>query len=116
MKKTKLDPSSRQQALEKLMSRCVLCGANQSALLAAIVNESNQAELVHIRCSNCKGALVALIYASGTVVTSIGMVTDLTQEDIAKFQQGKNITENDILNIHQTLQEADLCNRILQNY
>ena len=109
-----LSPSLKQEALQKLLSACPHCQAKFEQLDTAIITESKDAELVHVKCRSCQGSLVALLFSTGPLISSIGLVTDLSQEDVVRFQQANEVSEDDLLAYHEWLRQprvvADLIN------
>ena len=105
-----------QQALDRLLAKCALCGSDRPSPEATIVNESSDTELVHVTCKTCKGSIVALIFTTDHIISSVGVITDLTTKDLRKFQNSSVLNEQDILSVHETLQQSDICARLLQNY
>lgn len=109
-----LTPSLKQEALQKLLSVCPHCRAKYEQLDTAIITESKDAELVHVKCRSCQGSLVALLFSTGPLISSIGLVTDLSQEDVVRFQQAKEVSEDDLLACHEWLRQprvvADMIN------
>lgn len=89
----------------KFVSYCPLCNSAYNPLEAKILEEREDAHLVHVRCRNCHSAIVALIVAGGLGVSSIGLVTDLSSEDVLRFKNGEPITIDDILDLHHKLKE-----------
>jgi hypothetical protein len=114
MANQRLTPSLKQEALEKLLSVCPHCRAKYEQLDSVVITESKDAELVHVKCRSCQGSLVALLFSTGPLISSIGLVTDLSQEDVVRFQQAKELSEEDLLACHEWLRQpqavADIIN------
>lgn len=108
-----LNPSLKQEALGKLLSLCPHCRAQASQLDSVVINESNNAELVHVRCRTCQGSVVALLFSTGSLISSIGLITDLTQADAVKFQQAGELTEDDLFSLHAWLQQPSASGDLL---
>lgn len=115
IKKTGFNPSLKQQALEKLVALCPICQAQPQQLRTSVLFESNQAEYVHINCGSCQGSVVALLFSTGPLISSIGLITDLSQQDAVKFQRSKAISEDDIIGLHELFQQTNVVTRLLQN-
>ncbi len=89
----------------KFVSYCPLCNSAYNPLEAKILEERENAHLVHVRCRNCQSAIVALIVSGGLGVSSIGLVTDLSAEDVLRFKHEDPITIDDVLELHEELKE-----------
>lgn len=111
---SKLNPALKQEALEKLLAACPFCRSRQASFITGVISESRDAELVHARCSICQGALVALLFSTGPIISSIGLVTDLSLADVSRFQHSKTITEDDLLAIHEWLRHGASVDQLLK--
>ncbi|MFA4936670.1 MAG: hypothetical protein WC575_00030 [Patescibacteria group bacterium] len=90
-------------SLKKLISYCPLCEKSYNPLKARILDEKDGAHLVHLQCGECGSSIVALILTSTLGITSVGLVTDLTSEDVMKFKDYNQINSNEVINFHQLL-------------
>lgn len=93
--------------------RCPICGFRYN-LQATRVIESEQNEalgearlLIHSDCQKCKSSVMFNIDINGPEVFSVGMVTDLTGKDSAKFSKLSAISADDVINLHTALGEFD---------
>lgn len=111
-----MNQTHRQQALKKLIDSCVHCSANGQQLDMHTINRSMDSELVHIRCASCQGALVALLFTTGPLINSVGLITDLSRDDVSRFQEADALTEDDLLGIHRMLTSEGLTSQLLQHY
>ena len=80
----------------KLISKCPLCQEQYQPFQASIVEEKEDAQLVHIQCRKCQSAIVALIINGQLGLTSVGLITDLTSVDVEQFKDAQTITEDDV--------------------
>lgn len=87
----------------RLISYCPLCDASYNPLRARVLEERDEAHLVHIQCASCGSSIVALILSSNLGITSVGLVTDLTGDDVLRFKDELPVTADDILDFHQVL-------------
>ncbi|MBU0731781.1 hypothetical protein KKC88_02775 [Patescibacteria group bacterium] len=102
-KSGKFIPFIRQEALRKLISQCPICNAKNSTFNIKVLDEKEDAQLTYIRCRQCGGRLMALIMANGPIVSSIGLITDLNEDDIIRFRDSGPVTEDDLLKLHENL-------------
>jgi hypothetical protein len=114
MKQAPLPQFIKQQALEKMIARCPICSADKQALKLNVVNHRNNAELMHIQCQSCQSAVVALVFSSGPIVSSIGLLTDLAREEVAKFQNSPLLSEDHLIALHHFFNHKDATNQIMQ--
>lgn len=84
----------------KLLSYCPLCESSYNPLRARVLEERGDAHLLHIQCSSCGSSVVALLFNSMAGPTSIGLVTDLTSDDVLRFKDQANITVDEVIDLH----------------
>ena len=86
-----------------LITHCPICNARFNPLEAKILQEGDTTHLVHVKCQYCHSAILALIVVNNLGVSSVGLVTDLHHDDVLKFSEGKAISIDDVLEVHQEL-------------
>jgi hypothetical protein len=91
--------------------RCPICGVKYSMDHTKII-DSEQDEgmgeakiLIHSDCSKCKSSVMFNIEVRGPEVFSVGMVTDLTHQDSARFQSRNPISVDEVIGIHKELKK-----------
>lgn len=90
----------------KLISRCPLCAENYQPFQASIVEEKEEAQLLHIECRKCKSSIVALIVNGQLGLTSVGLITDLTSADVEYFKDAPELSESQVLDAYTQLSKA----------
>lgn len=104
--------SLKQEALERLLARCPRCQASKG-LVTKLIREKPDAQLVHVSCSTCQGSLIAVVFTTGPLVSSVGLVTDLSEQDVQRLHLSEALEEDDLIAIHEALQHADICKELL---
>lgn len=89
-----------------IVSYCPLCESRRENLTTEILAESSAARLVHTHCENCESFIVSLVLTSSIGVSSIGLVSDLTGEDVIRFKDMPVITYDDALEFYQTVNKS----------
>ncbi|MFA4819085.1 MAG: hypothetical protein WC621_04545 [Patescibacteria group bacterium] len=87
----------------RLISFCPLCETPGKPVNARILEERPAGDLIHIQCSNCHSSILALVVNSPLGVTSIGLITDLTSDDVLRFKDKGGVTADEVLQAHQLL-------------
>ena len=87
------------------VSRCPFCSAEYDLDGAKVVGEQDDATVVYVTCSKCESSIVAMVAMTGLGIVSLGLVTDMTEEDTRQFFQAKPVTGDDILHIYELLKE-----------
>jgi hypothetical protein len=61
--------------------------------------------LVHSDCQQCKSSVVFSIAISGPQIMSVGVITDLTSTDTAKFAKKEPISPDEVIGMHNFLRK-----------
>ncbi len=91
------------------MLKCPVCQTKYKINTAKVIESwsdeiyGEAGMLIHSDCSKCKSSVMFNVEVKGPEVYSVGMITDLTVQDSAKFKKHKPITTNDVLAIHTEL-------------
>ena len=102
--------------------KCPICGHKYNLEKTQVI-ESDQNELyneahmlIHSDCLKCKSSVMFNVEIRGPEVFSVGMVTDLTGNDSAKFKKLGPINSNEIIGIHEALKnfKGDFVNGFTQ--
>ena len=72
-------------------------------MAAQIVEERDDAHLIHIECRKCGSSIVALIMSAGIGMSSVGLVTDLTGDEVGEVRLRESVHADDVLDVHQSL-------------
>ena len=88
-----------------LISNCPICNVKYNPLQLRILEEKKDSHLVYIKCSSCQAGVVAVIMSGGIGVTSIGLITDLSAEDVIRFKDVKEISLDEVLEMHELLEK-----------
>ena len=87
----------------RILSACPLCETHYNPLEARVLEANEDRHLVHIRCQKCSNAILALLTISRSGVSSVGLVTDLTYDDVVKFKESDEVSVDDVLDTHEAL-------------
>ncbi|MDP3794642.1 MAG: hypothetical protein Q8R13_01795 [bacterium] len=97
----------------KYISSCPLCNRKLRPADASIIAQTAQGALVSAVCRNCSTSLLLAVMGNTTdehpwkersrasMVTLVGIVTDLTSSDARRFLHRKSLGVGDVLSIHQ---------------
>ncbi len=94
-----------QQDSLKLISYCPLCETHYNPMEAKILEQRDDAHLIHVQCRRCRSSIIVLVTNHQGGVASVGMVTDLSAEDVMRFRGSERVTCDDVLNIHEYFQQ-----------
>lgn len=91
----------------RLMAHCPLCQARYQPNLAKVIAEKEDAYLLHVPCAKCHSAIVALIFANTFGVNSVGVLTDLTSDEVLTTQH-RRIEADDVLAVFEAAKSGTL--------
>lgn len=87
-----------------MISFCPLCETNYNPMEARVLGEKEDGHLLHIRCKKCWNSILALVLVSNAGVSSVGLITDLTYDDVRKFSgRDTSVSTDDVIAVHQML-------------
>ncbi len=91
---------------ERWISACPLCNTRYQPEEAKIVEEKDDAYLLFTICEKCGSNIVATLTTNPLGISSVGLVTDLTYEDVVVFKDSDNIFPNDVVELYQHLKNT----------
>jgi hypothetical protein len=87
----------------RLISYCPLCNAHYNPREAKILEQKEGAHLIHVECRSCRSSIVAVVITGGIGVSSVGLITDLTSQDVIRFKNEESVAENDVIAAYEVL-------------
>ncbi len=87
----------------RLLSACPLCGEKYGKHAASIIEERKNAFLIHVQCGKCKSSIVSAMVTGQIGVSSMGLITDLTSEDVVKFRAVPAVIADEVLDVHHAV-------------
>lgn len=91
----------------QFVSRCPLCNAGCRMEDAYTIESTEEASMVYTECPRCRSSILAVVAMSGVGIVSLGMVTDMTREDVERFRVAPSMSSNELLEMIQLLQRKD---------
>lgn len=88
----------------RVLTACPFCNTSYTVRAARVLAQKDDAHVVHIECRNCGGSIVALILAGNLGAQSVGVVTDLTRDEVAQYSAATPVNADDVLGLHHLLQ------------
>lgn len=86
-----------------LITHCPICNLRYDSLEARVLEEGDSSHLVYIKCHHCQSAILALILANNLGISSVGLITDLSADDVLKFRSATPVSYDDVIEVHQFL-------------
>ncbi len=89
----------------RLNGRCPICNTMYDLQKYRVIGERDHNILTYIQCSQCGSAVLSLMSINQFGLQAIGLLTDLTSEEVAKFESIESITQDDVIQLHQMLED-----------
>jgi hypothetical protein len=89
----------------RLISYCPVCDTSYNPMEARVIDERGERHLMHIRCKKCAHAILALVLTTGMGMSSMGILTDLTFDDVMRFRTAVPVTLDDVIACHELLEK-----------
>lgn len=91
----------------KIISQCPVCDTKFSAKRSQILEDRGEEHLIYLHCQKCLNSVVAVIRFGAQGITSVGMVTDLSYDDVLRLKDAPPVQIDDVLDLHEALQKLD---------
>lgn len=89
----------------QFLGHCPVCSRKYAAQEAEVLRRSETMLVVHVECTDCGSTVLAAIVTGVMgIVTTIGMLTDLSRQDIDRFWNARVLTSDDVLKAHTYLE------------
>lgn len=89
----------------RLVSFCPVCEIRSKSMRANTLASQGDTKLMHIQCHKCQNTFLALVSVNQVGASSVGLLTDLTHEDVLRFRAHQDVSVNDVIAIHERLSE-----------
>lgn len=90
----------------RLVSYCPVCETRYNPMEAKMLGEEGETRLLHVQCRKCHHSILALVLVNQVGASSVGLLTDLTYEDVLKFRSNRFVTVNDVIEVHGALEDG----------
>lgn len=108
----KKKPSLPKEALQ-FLSFCPVCETRESGVDVRSLGVDGEVRLWYVQCRICSHALLSMVIERGEQVSSIGIVTDLSIDDLYRVKHQKSVTIDDVLLTHETFAKSEVMQGLL---
>lgn len=88
-----------------LNGRCPICNTMYDLQKFKILAERDQNVLTYIQCSQCGSALLSMLSMGPQGVRAVGLVTDLTSDEVMHFEGSQRVSVDDVLELHEAMEK-----------
>ena len=85
-----------------------MCGAAYRPAEAKVLAETVENFLLHIRCGNCECAIISAVAITAMGVSSAGISTDLSFDEVNRFADAESVSTDDVIAAHDWLKSLTL--------
>jgi len=71
-----------------------------------MLGEDRGTRLLHVQCRKCQNSVLALVLVNNVGASSVGLLTDLSYEDVLRFRTNKQVTVNDVIEVHAVFESV----------
>jgi hypothetical protein len=86
-----------------LNGRCPVCNTMYDLQKFKIIAEREQNVLTYIQCSSCGSAVLSMLTAGQQGLQAVGLVTDLTLDEVIAFEGNDAVGPDDVIALHDRL-------------
>ncbi|MEK7166852.1 MAG: hypothetical protein AAB732_00325 [Patescibacteria group bacterium] len=99
----------------KLIAFCPICNEHHKLVEGKILKAKDNNHLIYLKCKKCYSSIVSLVFADGLGINSVGLVVDLTEEDVLKFKDSSVITNDDVISTYQFFNQTGEMQKLNQH-
>jgi hypothetical protein len=92
----------------KLVSYCPVCETRYNPMEAKVLGKDGETHLLHVQCRKCRNSILALVLVNQAGASSVGLLTDLSFEDVMTFRENQKVSINDVIDVHAQLEGGAL--------
>ncbi len=92
----------------RVIRDCPLCEGEYELDDMSILKEKNNSMLVHATCPHCNNAVLSVMVVSEVGLSSLGLVTDLSQKDVVRLQDKEPVSDDEFLEFHSLIRKKQL--------
>lgn len=89
----------------KLINRCPACSTAYDTREARLFQKTERATLLHLTCTGCQSFFIAMVVKIGAGMGSLGMITDLSFDDIKRLYRTPEISTDELIAGYLWLQQ-----------
>lgn len=91
----------------RLDGRCPICNTTYDYRRLKILAEREQHLLTYIDCGQCGGAILSILTVSPMGLTAMGLLTDLSSDEVLDSDSRWPVTSDEVLEFHSQLDQDE---------
>ncbi len=102
-KKNDFSNSARSGEARQFFIKCSVCIRDFKQESLIVLEENQQQSIFHALCPNCQTATLVFLSSNQAGLISLGMATDLSQEEARKFFGQEAVNADEVIDVHNYL-------------
>jgi hypothetical protein len=98
----------------KLISHCPVCNKDYKSEAIRLFASGSEAKFVHFTCESCRSYFIAMVMTMAKGISTVGMITDLSFQDVQKLYKKPAITIDETIEAHQFIYSQDFYKNLSQ--
>lgn len=90
----------------KLVSYCPVCETRYNPMEARMLGQDGETHLLHVQCRKCSSSILSLVLVNEAGASSVGLLTDLSYEDVIRFRSNSAVSLDDVIEVHTYLENG----------
>lgn len=70
-----------------------------------MLGTQGQTHLLHVNCKKCQNSIIALVLVNQVGASSVGLLTDLSYDDVLRFREDREIHIDDVMATHAWMED-----------
>ncbi|MBL7021792.1 hypothetical protein ISR92_00470 [Patescibacteria group bacterium] len=99
----------------KLVQNCPVCTRKYQQNRVQILEAFGNSFLAYLTCNFCNSNLIVKVISMSHGLVGNAILTDLSPEEVMSFSDGDKISSDDILNVHQSINNNEIINNLKIN-
>lgn len=89
----------------KYLGNCPMCISKFEPRMATIISRNLNMAHIYAQCTKCKSSVSVIVKKNAVgFVTTVGMLTDMTKDDLQRLKIIKPLSADDVIEIHKILE------------
>ncbi len=90
--------------LESLV-KCPICNKKYGQTKILVLEEEENQTTLHLTCESCENSSLVFISSGKLGIVSLGMLTDLTREEVKGIFKSEAISSDQVIEVHRYLKD-----------
>jgi hypothetical protein len=99
-KKDNFSGAAKTDRARQFFIKCSACSYDFKQEDLVILEENKQQSVFHALCPNCKTSTIIFLFSTHSGLVSLGIATDLSQEEAKKFFGQEAVNADEIIDVH----------------